>query len=190
MVTTRIACSTSGLGHHGRTNNRIGGAFFCGMTSPVPSCVLIPFVQYYCDVSYSPCHPALLKMKRMLLMMVTTWRNKPLSRLGILWIPSSVVPSRSVPYHHHHHHHHYFWRNFVSCFCCCWCFVYSSVVVVTCFHSDRYHPAYCTSVASSSLVTRRKWLVDDVDVDGWWHGNGGANYKFDPSQNFTMLHHR
>ena len=28
----------------------------------------------------------------------------------------------------------------------------------------RYHPAYCTSVVSSSLVARRKRLVDDVDV--------------------------
>ena len=43
--------------------------------------------------------------------------------------------------------------------------IVSSVVVVTCFHSDRYHPAYCTSVASSSLVARRKRLVDDVDVE-------------------------
>ena len=38
------------------------------------------------------------------------------------------------------------------------------MVVVTCFHSNfRYHPAHCTSVASSSLVAHVK--VDDVDVD-------------------------
>ena len=32
------------------------------------------------------------------------------------------------------------------------------MVVVTCFYSDRYHPAYCTSVASSSLVVN-DWLM-------------------------------
>ena len=32
------------------------------------------------------------------------------------------------------------------------------MVVVTCFRSDRYHPAYCTSVASSSLVVNG-WLM-------------------------------
>ena len=37
-------------------------------------------------------------------------------------------------------------------------------VYCECFHSDRYHPAYCTSVASLSLVARKR-LVDDVDVD-------------------------
>ena len=37
-------------------------------------------------------------------------------------------------------------------------FVYSSLIVVTCFHFDRYHPAYCTSLASSSLVVNG-WLM-------------------------------
>ena len=61
---------------------------------------------------------------------------------------------------------------------------------MTCFHSDRYHPAYCTSVASSSLVARKR-LVDDVDVD---FGDDDmameVQTNFVHSQNFTMLNHR
>ena len=29
---------------------------------------------------------------------------------------------------------------------------YPDKIVVTCYHFERYHPAYCTSIASSSLV--------------------------------------
>ena len=58
------------------------------------------------------------------------------------------------------------------------------MVVVTCFHSDRYHPAYCTSVASSSLVVNG-WLMmlmlmyDDMAME--------VQTNFVHSQNFTMM---